>query len=226
MSSCSSSGAVASTAEHRFWTAPPWVQGSAPRLCCCWGPSPVLTGPAVCRQMQGCGRPAASAALGLCPRGAAGCGPAAPGTLPFGPSPPRLAHLTCVRWPCLARLPAAGLTVSPQAAGPASAHCCLWLERCKAAWGLSTSFSTIMLTGAMCGADSSPVPPLPVQTARQACCHGRAPTPSVPRRACGPAEPWDGPGPPLPFCCAQCHCQAPQGSARCPSQGPPGGSKP
>ena len=176
--------------------------------------------------MQGCGRPAASAALGLCPRGAAGCGPAAPGTLPFGPSPPRLAHLTCVRWPCLARLPAAGLTVSPQAAGPASAHCCLWLERCKAAWGLSTSFSTIMLTGAMCGADSSPVPPLPVQTARQACCHGRAPTPSVPRRACGPAEPWDGPGPPLPFCCAHCHCQGHRALPAAPARAPRGAPSP
>lgn len=75
----------------------------------------------------------------------------------------------------------------------------------------------------MCGADRSPVPPLPRWTARQACCHGRAPTPSVPRRTRGPGEPWDGPGPPLPLCCVHCHCQAPQGSAHCPSHGPPGG---
>lgn len=61
------------------------------------------------------------------------CGLAAPGTPPFGLSPPRLAYLTCVCRACLARLPAAGLTVSPQATGPASAHRCLWLEGCKAA---------------------------------------------------------------------------------------------
>lgn len=190
------------------------------------GPVPCSHGPSGLQTNAGMWAPRCrrgTGALPLMSRCAAG---QLPRTLPFGPSPPRLAHLTCVRRPGLARLLAAGLTMSPQAAGPASAHRCLWLERCKAAWGLSTSFSTIMLTGAMCGVDSCPVPPLPVQTARQARCHGRAPTPGVPRRARSPGEPWDGPGPPLPLCCAHCHCQAPQGSARCPSQGPPGGSKP
>lgn len=51
LSSCSSSGPVVSmgSAGSRLR-----LQGGAPRLRRCWAPSPILTGPAVCRQIKGC----------------------------------------------------------------------------------------------------------------------------------------------------------------------------
>ena len=125
------------------------------------------------------------------------------------------ASLPVCAWPCLACLSAAGLTMTPQATGPASIHRCPWLEGCKVPYGLSMTLSAILLRRRVWGRLQSSTA-TPRGAARQAAATPEPPPPVSPDEHTGWVSPGRAGATPAPLL-STVTCQA---LCRCPSQGP------